>query len=228
MAGPQAVFDALYAAFGPQGWWPADTDYEVMVGAVLTQNTAWRNVEGALANLRARDLLAPSAVMAVSEVELADALRPAGYYNVKASRLRNLTAALIKDGGVAGWRRWQTGALRQRLLSVRGVGEETADCILLYVLQRPVFVIDAYTRRILSRMGLVAADASYEALADWFRQGLPAEPQVYNECHALLVRLGGRVCRPQPRCPECPLRDMCPTGRQVRLSGGGDVAVERH
>ncbi|SEO70059.1 endonuclease III domain-containing protein [Aquisalimonas asiatica] len=214
MSSPQAVFDTLYAAFGPQHWWPATTDYEIITGAVLTQNTAWRNVERALANLRARNLLAPSAVMSVSEAELADALRPAGYYNVKAGRLRNVTAALIEDGGVAGWREWSTAALRRRLLGVRGVGAETADCILLYVLGRPVFVIDAYTRRILTRLDLVRDDATYDALAKWFREGLPTDARVYNEYHALLVRLGNGVCRPRPRCPECPLAGLCPTGRR--------------
>lgn len=227
MRSPQAVFDALYAAFGPQGWWPASTDYEVIAGAVLTQNTAWRNVERALANLRARELLEPSAVMAVSEAELADALRPAGYYNVKAGRLRNLTAALIEDGGVPGWRQWQTPVLRRRLLGVRGVGAETADCILLYVLERPVFVIDAYTRRILTRLELAGDDASYDALARWFRQGLPAEPWVYNEYHALLVRLGSRVCRPRPKCRECPLCGRCPIGRRGQHRDGGAVVAER-
>ncbi|MFV8835230.1 endonuclease [Aquisalimonas sp.] len=224
MSSPQAVFDTLYAAYGPQHWWPATTDYEIIAGAVLTQNTAWRNVERALANLRARDLLAPAAVMAVSEAELADALRPAGYYNVKAGRLRNLTAALIEDGGVSGWRQWSTASLRRRLLGVRGVGAETADCILLYVLDRPVFVVDAYTRRILARLNLARGDESYDVLAHWFLQGLPAQPDVYNEYHALLVRLGSGACRPRPRCPVCPLADLCPTGR---CHGGGVVVAER-
>ncbi|WP_290651861.1 endonuclease III domain-containing protein [Aquisalimonas sp.] len=215
MSAVHRVFDALYAAFGPQDWWPARTGYEVMAGAVLTQNTAWRNVRRALANLRAIDALEPSALMAVDELLLAEQLRPSGYYNIKAARLRNLTAALLMDGGMEAWQASNTAMLRQRLLGIKGIGEETADCILLYALHRPVFVIDAYTRRIMARLGLAGGDEPYARLAALFEENLPRDPELYNEFHALLVRLGSEVCRPRPHCPRCPLRHLCPTAQTI-------------
>lgn len=213
VADVRTVFDALYGAYGPQHWWPATTDFEVMAGAVLTQNTAWRNVERALANLRAAGALEPAALMALEPAHLAERIRPAGYYNIKASRLRNLTAALLDDGGVEGWRSWSTAALRQRLLGIKGVGEETADSILLYVYHRPVFVVDAYTRRIFTRLELLRGDETYRQVAAVFEQALPADTALFNEYHALLVRLGSECCRPRPWCSLCPVRVLCPTGR---------------
>lgn len=207
------VFDRLYAAFGPQYWWPANTDFEVMAGAVLTQNTAWRNVERALAALRDDNLLEPHALLALAPEALAERIRPAGYYNIKAARLRNLAATLIADGGVEAWRAWSTESLRQRLLGVNGVGEETADSILLYVYERPVFVIDAYTRRIFSRIGLVQGNEPYRAFASAFEAALPADPALYNSYHAVIVRLGNQLCRPRaPLCAQCPLVDDCDYG----------------
>lgn len=217
------IFDTLHAAFGDQHWWPADSDYEVMVGAVLTQNTAWRNVERAIANLRREDLLEPAAVMALPEEQLAEQIRPAGYFNIKARRLRNLTAALLDDGGVDAWWHWETDALRRRLLQVNGVGEETADSILLYVFRRPVFVVDAYTRRIFTRLDLLVGDEAYGTIAERFHAGLPGDSGLFNEYHALIVRLGNRICRPRPRCGECPLRNDCPVGR---ASAAGDLAKQ--
>ena len=204
------VFERLYAGFGPQHWWPARTEYEVMVGAVLTQNTAWRNVERAIDNLRAADLLHPEVVLTLPVEDLADYLRPAGYFNVKARRLRHLTAGLLEDGGAAAWRRMPADDLRRRLLGINGVGEETADCILLYVFGHPVFVVDAYTRRVFTRLGLLRGDESYGEIAALFHERLPRDASLFNEYHALIVRLGNRVCRPRPRCPDCPLRSVCP------------------
>lgn len=221
MSAVHHVFDSLHAAFGPQDWWPARTGYEVMAGAVLTQNTAWRNVERALANLRALDALEPAALMALDELSLAEQLRPSGYYNIKAARLRNLTAALLADGGVEAWNAWSTAMLRQRLLGIKGIGEETADCILLYALRRPVFVIDAYTRRIVARLGVAGGDEPYARLAALFEENLPRDHQLYNEFHALLVRLGSQVCRPRPQCPQCPLRSLCPTAQTMEPSERG-------
>lgn len=210
------IFERLYGAFGPQHWWPASTDFEVMAGAVLTQNTAWRNVERALAALRDEDLLEPQALLALAPEALAERIRPAGYYNIKATRLRNLTATLVADGGVEAWRAWSTDNLRRRLLGVNGVGEETADSILLYVYQRPVFVIDAYTRRIFSRIGLVQGDEAYRTLAAAFEAGLPGDPGIYNTYHALIVRLGNQLCRPRtPLCTDCPLVADCDHGVAV-------------
>lgn len=213
MADVRTVFDALYGAYGPQHWWPATTDFEVMVGAVLTQNTAWRNVERALANLRAAGALEPAALIALEPSLLAERIRPAGYYNIKAARLRNLTAAVLDDGGVEGWRSWSTPALRQRLLGINGVGEETADSILLYVYQRPVFVVDAYTRRIFTRLELLRGNETYRQIAGLFEGALPEDTALFNEYHALIVRLGSGCCRPRPWCSVCPLRRVCPTGR---------------
>ena len=217
------VFDTLHTAFGDQHWWPANSDYEVIVGAVLTQNTAWRNVQRAIANLRGAGLLEPGAIMALPAGQLAGQIRPAGYFNIKARRLQNLTAALLDDGGVEAWRRWDTDALRRRLLQVNGVGEETADSILLYVFQRPVFVVDAYTRRIFTRLGVLVGDESYGAIADHFHAGLPRDSGLFNEYHALIVRLGNGICRPRPRCGECPLHGDCPVGR---ASVVGDFAKQ--
>ena len=213
------VFDTLHTAFGDQHWWPANSDYEVMVGAVLTQNTAWRNVERAIANLRQADLLQPAAVMALPAEQLAERIRPAGYFNIKTGRLRNLTAALLDDGGVDAWRQWETAPLRRRLLQVNGVGEETADSILLYVFQRPAFVVDTYARRIFTRLGVLGGDESYGAIADRFHADLRRDSHLFNEYHALIVRLGNAICRPRPLCPECPLWGDCPVGRASAAQG---------
>lgn len=204
-----AIYRELLDWCGPRHWWPADHGFEVMVGAVLTQNTAWVNVEKALLRLRERDLLAPEALLAIPDNELADAIRSAGYYNLKARRLRNLSAALVEDGGLDGWASLQTWPLRERLLSINGVGEETADSILLYVFRRPVFVIDAYTRRIFTRLGYAQGSEAYRVLAGMFEQALGSDEPVYNEYHALIVALGNRVCKPKPLCGECPLANRC-------------------
>jgi len=204
-----AVYRQLLEHFGPRHWWPAEHWFEVMVGAVLTQNTAWVNVEKALDSLRLQGLLAPQALLAHPPEDLARAIRSAGYYNLKSKRLRNLTEALLADGGCGGWAAMETPALRERLLSINGVGEETADSILLYVFQRPVFVIDTYTRRIFSRLAYVRGDERYRLLAERFEQALGPDQAVYNEYHALIVALGNRLCKPRPLCGECPLRGRC-------------------
>jgi endonuclease III related protein len=283
-----AVHDRLLAVYGSQRWWPGDTPFEVMVGAILTQNTAWSNVEKAMANLkgnppyppffkggyensnfpshalaslseerestgsypphlaarsnavppfekggrrgdfgtaslsphhaRAEDprpaystqgILDPEAILAVSADELAQRIRPAGYFNVKAKRLRSFCAWYLEHGGHHGLARWDTSALRHALLKVNGVGPETADDILLYAFRRPVFVIDAYTRRLFSRLGLVAGDEDYETLRTLFEAHLPSEASLFNEYHALIVRHAKHVCRKQPRCGECCLADDC-------------------
>ena len=217
------VYRLLRDHFGPRHWWPAETEFEVMAGAILTQNTAWSNVTRAMAALRERSLLDPAAMLAAPEGSLAEAIRPCGYFNVKTRRLRHLCAALLADGGVEGWRRWRTQALRERLLGIHGVGEETADCILLYVYYRPVFVIDAYTRRVFSRLELLDADARYRSLAEVFENALGEDPALYNEYHAQIVALGNRICRPRPRCRECPLIEICPMGRHTSRSRPGKV-----
>jgi endonuclease-3 related protein len=202
------LYRVLYAAFGPQGWWPGKTPFEVMTGAILTQNTNWRNVEKAIANLRAARLLTPGAMRGATPGHLAGLIRPAGSYRVKAGRLRNLLDHLAArhGGSVARMLRTPAAALREELLAVKGVGPETADSILLYAAGRPAFVVDAYTRRICSRHGLVDPAIPYDGLQQLFTRALPADPRLFNEYHALLVRLGKEYCRPRgPRCADCPL-----------------------
>jgi len=207
-----AVYDALHAAYGPQHWWPGDTPFEVMVGAVLTQNTGWVNVERAIDNLKANGALDPYTILDVDPQQLAGWLKPSGYFNVKAQRLRNLCRWYLAHGGHEGLSEWDTTRLREGLLSVNGVGKETADDILLYAFARPVFVVDAYTRRIFSRLGLVAPEIDYESLRGWFETELgtvDGATRVFNEYHALIVNHGKDVCRPKPRCAECCLKRRC-------------------
>lgn len=208
----RAVYRALHQAYGPQGWWPGDGAFEIMVGAVLTQNTAWQNVERAIGRLRAAGALDPAVILAAHPARLAGWIRPSGYFNVKARRLKQLCRALLEDGGLARWRRLDTGTLRARLLSVHGIGPETADDILLYAFGRPVFVIDAYTRRLFARLGWIEGREDYEVLRAWVEASLGPDPGLYNEYHALLVAHGKDVCRPRPRCAECVLRARCPAG----------------
>lgn len=212
------VYDHLYRVYGPQSWWPAKTPFEVMVGAVLTQNTAWINVEKAIANLYAAKAMEAEQLLAVPIAQLAEWLRPAGYFNVKAQRLRNFCVWYVDAGGYARLRRWGTARLREGLLSVKGIGSETADDILLYAFHRPVFVIDTYTRRILSRLGLVSGDETYEQLRVHVEEALAlteqdeqARVKLFNEYHALIVRHGKDICRTEPRCTECSLRARCAT-----------------
>jgi len=206
-----AVFERLLAAHGPQLWWPAETRFEVMIGAILTQNTAWTNVERALARLAGRCALEPDQLLALPEVELADAIRPAGYFNVKARRLLAFCAAFVDAGGHAVLDAMDTPTLRERLLAIHGIGPETADDILLYAFGRPVFVVDAYTRRLFTRLGLLAGHEGYEAIRASFEHALGSDVPVLNEYHALIVRHAKDVCRARaPRCAACCLADCCP------------------
>jgi len=201
------LYDRLLAAFGPRGWWPGDTEFEVMVGAILTQNTAWTNVKKAVDNLKAAGLLNPEALDRLTSNELAALIKPSGYYNVKAVRLKNLVRLVQAAGGGDPplLLKRPPEQLRADLLALKGVGPETADSILLYAAGRPLFVIDAYTRRILGRHGLAEGDETYDHLQALFMDHLPADPALFNEYHALLVHLGKHYCRPNPRCSGCPL-----------------------
>jgi endonuclease III related protein len=205
-----AIHDRLLAAYGPQGWWPADTAFEMMVGAILTQNTSWTNVERAIANLRAHGLLDASTITACDEVQLAAALRPSGYFNQKAHRLQRFAAFYLEHGGEAGLRRLSDP--RQALLALHGIGPETADSMLLYALNMPVFVIDAYTRRIFARLGATSPDAGYHVLQDYFQRQLPASVPLFKEFHALIVMHAKQHCRTRPACSDCPLRPGCAYG----------------
>lgn len=207
------AYERLLDAFGPQHWWPGESPFEIMVGAVLVQNTAWRNVEGAIANLREAHLMEPRALYAVPPEELAELIRPAGYYQVKAKRLRHLLKFLIDeyDGSLEQMFRTDVATLREQLLAIHGIGPETADAILLYAAGKPTFVVDTYTHRVLARHGWIGYDADYHEIKDRCESALPADASLYNEYHALLVRVGKEFCRRSaPRCEECPLAVMLP------------------
>jgi len=204
-----AVYRALSGRFGPQHWWPADSPFEVMVGAVLTQNTAWSNVEKALVNLRTRDKLEAAAIVRARHDHLAGWLRPSGYFNIKATRLKNFCRWYLQAGGYERLQRLETAALRSALLSVNGIGHETADDMLLYAFERPVFVIDAYTRRLYARLGLYAGDEPYDVLRVATEAALGADVAALNEFHALIVRHAKEHCRVRPQCDACVLRRRC-------------------
>ena len=202
------VYTALLRRFGAQRWWPGRSAYEIAAGAVLAQNTAWTNAARALAALRARHLLDPHRLIAVPEPELARVIRSAGTYRLKTQRLRAFTRWLLArfGGRFHGLRRLPLGPLRAELLAVPGLGPETVDAILLYAANRPVFVADAYTRRVLARHRLIAVGAGYEAARAVLEAHLPSDPALFNELHALFVAVGKTYCRSVPLCARCPLR----------------------
>ncbi len=206
-----AVYRRLHAAHGPQHWWPGDSVFEIMVGAVLTQNTAWINVEKAIANLKRVKALSPEAIARATHRDLAGWLKPSGYFNVKAKRLRAFCEWLLAQGGTRRLARWPTAKLREALLGVHGIGPETADDILLYALRRPVFVIDAYTRRLFGRLRMVRGDEPYETLRAGIEARLDLDVPLFNEYHALIVAHAKDVCRPKPRCGDCTLISLCPS-----------------
>jgi endonuclease-3 related protein len=209
------IYRRLRARFGPAGWWPAESPFEVCVGAILVQNTAWTNVERVLAGLRRRGLLSFEALHRLSPSRLAPLLRSSGTFRVKARRLRALLDFLGAEygGRVDAMRLEEPARLRGKLLAVPGVGPETADSIALYAAGHPVFVVDAYTRRVFSRLGLLGGDEPYEDVRRFFEDRLPRDAALYNDYHAQVVLLAKDVCRPRPLCPECPLSDSCPSFR---------------
>ena len=204
------IYQLLYDAFGPQHWWPGDNRIEIITGAILTQNTNWTNVEKAINNLKAVDCLSAEKLHNIELSKLAELIRPAGYYNVKAKRLKNFLYWLFEnyDGNLTELENLNTGQFREELLAVKGIGRETADSILLYAFERPVFVVDAYTARITIRHRLIEPDADYEQLRYLFESNLPEDIQLFNEYHALLVRTGKEFCRPKAKCPSCPLEKL--------------------
>lgn len=206
-----SVYGALEERYGPQHWWPGDSPFEVMVGAVLTQNTAWTNVEKAIANLKAADCLAPEAIARMPASRLARMIKSSGYFNVKAKRLQNFCRWYANAGGRRRLAKRNTQSLRHELLTVNGVGRETADDILLYAFGRPVFVIDAYTRRLFSRLGLFESGMGYEEMRAGFESALPEDAALFNEYHALIVKHAKDICRKRPRCEACCLRPRCPS-----------------
>jgi endonuclease-3 related protein len=205
------INNRLMSKYGPQHWWPGDSPFEVIIGAILTQSSAWTNVEKAINNLKSADALSPEAILNLSLEQLAQLIRPSGYYNAKAVKLKSLVGWLDTNyqNDLNTLSAVDTGTLRSLLLSVHGIGNETADSILLYALGKPVFVIDAYTKRIISRIGLISAESSYSEYQQFFIGKLPVDIKLFNEYHALLVRLGKEACRKIPFCYRCCLRDMC-------------------
>jgi endonuclease III related protein len=203
------MYHAMLEELGPSNWWPAQSPFEVAVGAILTQNTCWRNVERAIANLRDHDLLTPARLATVAHTDLERHIQPSGFFRQKALKLQAFLK-FLRDAGALDFtvlEDWETEELRKRLLAIRGIGPETADSILLYALNRPVFVVDAYTARICHRHGLVPEDVGYDELQALFFERLPEDAGMFNEYHALLVRVGKDWCRKKrPKCDSCPLR----------------------
>jgi endonuclease-3 related protein len=204
------IYDNLFTHFGPQGWWPAETSFEVAVGAILTQNTNWGNVEKAIQNLRMAGKLSPDALHTMTHKRLASLIRPAGYFNVKARRLKNFLQLFISvyDGDMTNMKRERLPVIKEKLLSVNGIGQETADSIILYALEKPVFVVDAYTKRVLSRHALLDYNLSYDRFQGFFHAHLRKNVKFYNEFHALFVRLSKEYCRTTPLCKGCPIEGI--------------------
>jgi endonuclease-3 related protein len=204
------IYRILYQTYGPRDWWPGETSFEVMVGAILTQNTSWRNVEKAIQRLKGRGVLNPEGIHYLKKSQLTPLIKSSGYYRVKADRLKAFINFLYKefDGDLERMDREKLGELREKLLRVNGIGPETADSILLYGLKKPIFVVDAYTRRILSRHQIILEKASYEEIQKLFMDHLPLDEKLFNEYHALLVYLGKTVCKKIQRCELCPIKDV--------------------
>lgn len=204
------VYERMFADYGQQHWWPGNSPFEVMVGAILTQNTAWTNVEKAITQLIAADCLDARRILDVEAAELAQWIRPSGYFNIKATRLRNFCRWYLEQGGYESLSTWETMRLRTGLLSVNGIGPETADDMLLYAFERPIFVVDSYTKRLFSRLGLMAPDSTYHQVQQLFHEELVQDLTLFNEYHALIVLHCKDYCRTRPLCEGCVLAEVCP------------------
>lgn len=204
------TYNKLYSHFGPQHWWPGETPFEVAVGAVLTQNTNWGNVEKAIDNLKREGKLNASAIHKITTESLAALIKPAGYFNVKAKRLKHFVSFLMKDygGSMSRMKDAKLPSIREDLLRVNGIGPETADSIILYALEKPVFVVAAYTKRVLSRHNIKDHDASYDSFQELFDLNLKRDFRLFNEYHALFVKVAKEHCRTKPICEGCPLEGM--------------------
>ena len=213
------VYHRLYRRYGPQGWWPGDGPLDVVIGAILTQSAAWTNVEKAIRNLKDADCWSLESIDMCPQEELASIIRPSGYFNAKACKLKAFARHVCHHygGHLGAFFNQETAELRSELLSIHGIGPETADDILVYAAAKPSFVIDAYTKRIMDRMGLIKSGkkTSYEECQSQFQGSLPAEAQLYNEYHALLDQHAKVACAKVPRCPDCCLLDLCLTGRSL-------------
>jgi endonuclease-3 related protein len=204
------IYRILHKAYGPRHWWPGETSFEVMVGAILTQNTSWRNVEKAIQKLKGKGVLNAKGIHCLKKSQLAPLIKSSGYYRIKADRLKSFVDFLFEEynGSIKKMGRERLEALRKKLLGVKGIGPETADSILLYGLKKPIFVVDAYTKRILSRHGIISEKASYEEVQKLFMDHLPWDEKLFNEYHALLVYLGKTMCKKSPRCELCPIKSI--------------------
>ena len=204
------IFDKLLKAFGPRHWWPGESPFEVMVGAILTQNTSWKNVEKAIQKLKTKRILTPEGIHRLKRSDLASLIRSSGFYRIKADRLKSFADFLFEEfeGKIDRMKKESPEGLRKRLLEVKGIGQETADSILLYALQKPIFVVDAYTRRVLLRHGMISNRASYEEVQKLFMRHLRTDGELFNEYHALLVHVAKTVCKKTPKCDICPLKGV--------------------
>jgi len=218
------LYERLSRSIGPLHWWPADSPFEVIIGAILTQNTAWTNVEKAIRVLKEKNLLHPRRLYAIREKTLAGAIRSSGFFNLKAKRIRAFLRFLFRhyQGDLARMFAEETAILREKLLRINGLGPETVDSILLYAGAKPVFVVDAYTKRILLRHRLISEKAGYEEIQNLFMANLKSDVRLFNEYHALLVHVGKHFCRPVPCCGTCPLQGIekkIPASRQLAPGG---------
>lgn len=207
----EQLYQCLFQHYGPQHWWPAEEPFEVMVGAIMTQSTAWGNVEKAIANLKEAGMINPAALRQAPIEELAQFIRPSGYYNAKARKLKALVERLGTSYGdsLEAMFALDMPQLRSELLSIYGIGQETADSIILYAARKPIFVIDAYTLRITDRLGMNPDRGDYAALQRFFMDNLPHDERLFNEYHALFVRHGKEACKKSPLCSRCCLSDLC-------------------
>ncbi len=199
------IYITLFNHFGPQHWWPGESPLEIAIGAILTQNTNWKNVEKAISQLKKRNLIDVDRILSTPEDELRELIKPSGFFNVKLKRLLNFMNFLKSLGGLDELKKLPLHELRKKLLDVPGIGPETADSIILYALEKPVFVVDAYTRRFLKRHGLIRGNEKYDEIRLLFERNLPCDVKLYNEYHALIVKLGKVYCKSKPECENCPL-----------------------
>ena len=204
------IYQTLFDRFGPQHWWPGETRFEIIIGAILTQNTNWSNVEKAITNLKAANALGPQALYQMDITTLAELIHPSGYYNIKAKRIKSFLGWLFENyaGDVDALAGLPADTLREELLSIKGIGPETADSIVLYAYDKCVFVVDAYTCRIMARHLLLEAGTDYEQTREFFQGNLENDTTLFNEFHALLVRVGKEFCKPKAKCQNCPLENL--------------------
>ncbi|MBU6392505.1 MAG: endonuclease III domain-containing protein [Planctomycetota bacterium] len=204
------IYQKMFDALGPQQWWPGETPFEIIIGAILTQNTNWSNVEKAIKNLKMARRLSPKRIYELALPELAQLIRPSGFFNVKSKRVKTFIHWLFSkhEGKLSGMFSQDFQMLRSELLAVKGIGPETADSILLYAGNIPTFVVDAYTHRIFSRHGLIPEESTYDEIKSFFEENLPKDVKLFNEYHALLVTIGKTFCKPKKLCEQCPLKDL--------------------